>query len=152
MKGKSLVKKEKMTYEHFPHEADIGIRGIGNSVEEAFCEAAKALFDVEVDIKTVEPKEEIKITAEASNIEELFVEWLNSLLAEAGINNMVFSEFKVHISNNKLQGVAFGEQLDVQKHKAKEEVKGATYSQLKVEVAASGKHKGKWIAQCIVDV
>jgi SHS2 domain-containing protein len=69
---------------------------------------------------------------------------------------MVFSKFAVQIreekGKQKLKGEAAGEALDIARHAAKEEVKGATYSQLKVEKAASGKHAGKWIAQCIVDV
>jgi len=143
-------------YEHFPHEADIGIRGIGKTIEESFCEAAKALFNVEVKIKKVHAEKKVKIRADASNLSELLVEWLNALLAKASIHEMVFSKFKVKIEEKKgkqkLMGEAFGERLDVEKHSAKEEVKGATYSQLKVEKATKGKHKGKWIAQCIVDV
>lgn len=137
-------------YETFPHEADVGIRGIGSSIEEAFSEAAKALFDVEVDIEKVKPENKIKIEAEAENMEELFVEWLNALLTQASLKEMVFSKFEVKIKKNKifkLRGYAFGEKLNHEKHNIKDEVKGATYSQLKVE-----QKKNKWIAQCIVDV
>lgn len=139
-----------MSYETFSHEADIGIRGIGASVEEAFQEAAKAMFDVEVDIKKVKPRKKVKIECEASNIEELFVEWLNALLSRASLKDMVFSAFKVKIRKGKilrLEGYASGEKLDVKRHNIKDEVKGATYSQLRVEQ----KNK-KWVAQCIVDV
>jgi len=169
-----------MTYETFPHEADIGIRGIGKTIEEAFCEGAKAMFSVEVDIEKVEPIKKIEIKCQAQNIEELFIEWLNALLAQASINEMVFSDFGVtivsikkkniekiekkskdkenknkedkkdNIKNNeifKLEGYALGEKLQIKKHNIKDEIKGATYSQLKVE-----KKGDKWIAQCIVDV
>ncbi len=139
-----------MTYETFPHEADIGIRGIGPNIEEAFSEAAKALFDVEVDIKKVKAEKKIKVECEAQNIEELFVEWLNSLLAQASLKEMVFSKFEVKIKKNKiinLKGWAFGEKLQPEKHNIKDEVKGATYSQLKVE-----QKKDKWVVQCVVDV
>lgn len=174
-----------MTYETFPHEADIGIRGIGKTIEEAFCEGAKAMFSVEVDIEKVEPIKKIEIKCQAQNIEELFIEWLNALLAQASINEMVFSDFGVtivsikkknmknieeiekknkdndnkskskgdkkdSIKNNeifKLEGYALGEKLQIKKHNIKDEIKGATYSQLKVE-----KKGDKWIAQCIVDV
>jgi SHS2 domain-containing protein len=136
-------------YESFPHEADIGIRGKGKSLEEAFEEAAKAMFDVEVNIKKVKAENKVKISCEAENQEELFIEWLNSLLSQASLKNMVFSKFKVKFSKNKkikLNGEAWGEKLQ-EKHEPKNEIKGATYSQLKVY-----KSKGLWIAQCIVDV
>jgi len=139
-------------YEHFEHEADIGIRGIGSSVEEAFEEAAKALFDVEVDVEKVEAKKKIVVKCEAENIEELFVEWLNSLLSQASLRDMVFSEFEVKIEKKErffLEGTAKGEKLVPEKHNIKDEVKGATYSQLKVYQDEKTK---RWIAQCIVDV
>lgn len=141
-----------MSYEHFEHEADIGIRGKGKTIEEAFQEAAKALFNVEVDIKKIKAVKKIKIECEASNIEELFVEWLNSLLSQASLHEMVFSKFKVKIIKNRnfeIKGFAMGEKLNAKKHNIKDEVKGATYSQLKVY---QDKKTKLWISQCIVDV
>lgn len=135
-----------MPYKYFEHKADVGIIGIGKTLEEAFQEGAKALFNAMVDIKKVEPKNKIKIECEAGNEEELFVEFLNRLLAEKDINNMVFSDFKVKIKNNKLTGEAMGEKFNPKKQNVKIEVKAATYSQLKVI-----KNK-EFIAQCVVDV
>lgn len=137
-------------YENFEHEADVGVRGIALTLEEAFEEGAKAMFNVEVDVKKVKPAKKISVKCEASNIEELFVEWLNALLSQASLHELVFSSFKVKIIKNKamkLKGEAFGEKFQPKKHNIKDEVKGATYSQLKVY-----QDKGKWIAQCIVDV
>ena len=133
-------------YELFEHKADIGIRGIGSSLEEAFAEGAKAMFSVMVDIDKVKPVKSIAIACSAENDEELFVEFLNRLLAEATINEMVFSKFIVQIRDHGLKGTAKGEKLNFEKHNIKTEVKAATYSQLKIE------RNKKFIAQCIVDV
>ena len=143
-----------MVHETFPHEADVGIRGKGKSTEKAFEEAAKALFDVEVDITKVKANKKIRIECEAENQEELLIEWLNALLSQASLNEMVFSRFNVKILREKrekklrIKGLAFGEKLK-QKHNIKNEIKGATYSQLKIY---QDKNKKLWIAQCIVDV
>jgi len=141
-----------MTFENFEHKADIGVRGTGKTVENSFEECAKAMFNVEVNIKKVKAKKKVKIKASASEIDELLVEWLNKLLAESGIKGVMFSKFKVKIHEKKnkylLEGEAMGEKLDIKKHEAKEEVKAATYSQLKVEK----NKKGQWVSQCIVDV
>ena len=136
-----------MTFEYFDHEADIGIIGKGSSLEQAFEEAAKAIFNVMFDIKSVSAISNIEVACEAVNSEELLIEWLNKLLAESTINNMVFSEFEVKIQGDKLKGLAKGETINHEKHKTKTEVKAATYSQLKVE-----ERKGDFIAQCVVDV
>lgn len=139
-------------FETFEHKADIGVRGKGSSIEKAFSEAAKALFSVEVDLKFVKANKKIKIECSAINLEELFVEWLNSLLAQASIHEMVFSKFEIKIKEKDKKffcnGFAYGEKLS-EKHRPKIEVKAATYSQLKV---FQDKKSKKWIAQCIVDV
>ena len=135
-----------MPYEFFEHEADVGIRGIGSSMEQAFESAAEALFEVMADVKKIVPLKTVELECEASNLEELFVEWLNRLLSEATINDMLFSRFMVKIEGNKLIGNAKGEPI-AEKHALKTEVKAATYSQLKVL-----KKGDRFIAQCVVDV
>jgi len=134
-------------YEKFEHGADIGIKGRGPTLNEAFAETAKAMFDVMVDVGNIELKKEIRISVSAPNKEELLVEFLNQLLTQADLNNMVFKKFVVHISDNKLQALVFGEELDPQRHNIKTEVKAATYSMLKI-----GKENGGYFAQCVIDV
>jgi SHS2 domain-containing protein len=143
------IKINNKMYETFEHQADIGIRGKAKTLEKVFEELAKAMFSVEVNVKKVKASNKVKINCKAENNEELLIEWLNSLLSQASLKNMVFSKFKVKIKTDKileLEGEAFGEKLS-KKHEARNEIKGATYSQLKVY-----KSKNMWIAQCIVDV
>lgn len=128
--------------------ADVGIVGRGDNLETAFSEAAKAVFDLMVGLETVAPMQEVCLTCEASNLEELFVEWLNNLLAEADSRWMVFSRFQVtRLSPTHLAGCAWGESLDPQRHAPKIEVKAATYSMLAV-----GKDEEGYFARCVVDV
>ncbi len=140
-------------YETFEHGADIGIRGIGKTLEEAFINAAKALFSLMViNLEEVRPEKRVEIKAEGESLEELFLDWLNRLLAESGIENMVFSEFDCEIETVSreafyLEGWAAGEPIDPERHELGEEVKGATYTMLKVEKVGEF-----WIAQCVVDV
>lgn len=147
----------RLNYEQFEHQADVGIRGYGKTIEEAFENGARAMFGVMVNLEKVEPKQEIEIKCEAANLEELFVEWLNKLLAEAGIENFIFSDFKIKEikkadSIYKLSGLAKGEELDPKKHEPKVEVKAATYSQLKVEKKDYNPPATRYIVQTIVDV
>ena len=139
-----------MDYELLEHEADIGIRGYGDTIEEAFENGAKAMFSIMVDLKKVNSQKNVKIKCEAPDIEALFVEWLNELLTKKDIEEMSFSRFKVKIHKNDiytLEGTGSGEKFDQKKHKAKIEVKAATYSGLKI-----GKKDEKIFIQCIVDV
>lgn len=134
-------------FETFEHEADIGIRGSGATVEEAFANAAAAMFSVMVDLDRVAQKEFRGVNVAAGDREALLVEWLNALLAVADIERMVFSRFEVRIEGGALAGNAWGERLDRSRHAPKVEVKGATYHQLSVRQDGE-----TFIAQCVVDV
>lgn len=139
---------EKEGWEHFPHQADMGVRGFGQSKAEAFEQAAAAMTAVITDLEKVTPAEEVRIACEASDDELLLPEWLNCLLYEMSMRKMLFSRFKVQIEENSLQARVWGEKIDIVKHRPAVEVKGATYTALKVYQ----NQEGVWTAQCIVDV
>ena len=134
-------------WEHFHHQADIGVRGVGASLEEAFEEGALALMGVICSLEAVAAKEHIEINCRGDDVELLFVDWLNSLIYEMATRQMIFSRFEVKIDGDKLSAKAWGEKADAEKHETAVEVKGATYTQLEV-----ARKNGKWTAQCVVDV
>jgi SHS2 domain-containing protein len=134
-------------FETFEHEADIGIRGFGDSLKEAFEKAAVALYSVMVNIDSVNPSEKRIVTVSAPDRELLLVEWLNALLAVSDIERLIFSKFDVKIEGTKLIGNAWGEKLDRDRHEPRVEVKGATYHLLSVK-----EQDGRFTAQCVVDV
>jgi SHS2 domain-containing protein len=136
-----------LRHETFEHEADIGIRGVGRTIEEAFEAAATALYSVMVKIEAIQPLEQKSVTASAPDRELLLVEWLNALLALSDIERMVFSRFAVKIEGATLTGTAWGERLDRIRHEPNVEVKGATYHMLSVH-----KEGDNYVAQCVVDV
>ncbi|WP_455212028.1 archease [Kaarinaea lacus] len=135
-------------WEHFEHEADIGVRGIAPSLSEAFEQTALAMTAVVTDLSCVASSTDISIECTASDNEILLVDWLNCLIYEMAIHKMLFSRFKVSIKNEKLTAIASGEAIDVQKHQPAVEIKGATYTELKVIQQSNG----LWLAQCVVDV
>jgi SHS2 domain-containing protein len=136
------------TWEHFAHGADIGIRGIGPTKEAAFEQAALALTSVVTDLKSVRPEIAVSITCDAPNDEMLFVDWLNRLVFEMATRHMLFSAFVVTVDGLRLHATAWGELVDRARHEPAVEVKGATYTALRVERLDDG----HWLAQCIVDV
>ena len=133
---------------HFPHDADIGLRGLGPTREVAFEQAALALTSVVTDLSRVAPRQRIDVRCAAPNDELLFVEWLNALIYEMATRRMLFSRFSVQIEDGALSGTAEGEEVEVARHQPATEVKGATYTALKVRQGADG----VWAAQCVVDV
>lgn len=135
-------------WEHFEHMADIGVRGVGATREQAFEQAALAMTAVITDPALVAPTEAVALDCEAPDGELLLAEWLNALVYEMATRRMLFARFEVRIDGQRLHGRAWGEPLDVARHGPAVEVKGATYTALRVAREAGG----RWVAQCVVDV
>jgi SHS2 domain-containing protein len=134
-------------WEHFPHDADVGVRGRGATPEEAFEQAALALTAV-VTHAPVELRLTVEVTCEAPDLEILFVEWLNAIIYEMAIRKMLFGRFAVRIRDSRLDGTLWGESVDVVRHAPACEPKGATYTALRV----AKEPDGSWSAGCVVDV
>jgi tRNA nucleotidyltransferase (CCA-adding enzyme) len=134
-------------WEHFHHGADIGVRGIGHNKEEAFRQAAVALAAVITDPAGIASDREIAIEREAPDDEILLMDWLNALIYEMAVGELIFGRFDVRIDGHRLHGRAWGEPVDVRRHEPAVEVKGATCTGLSVR-----KDDGEWIAECVVDV
>ena len=132
---------------HFPHDADIGVRGFGATCAEAFEQAAVALTAI---VTHAEVKElvSMEVTCEASDLELLFVDWLNTIIYEMAVRNMLFAHFAVSIEATRLQATLSGEAVDVARHAPACEPKGATYTALRVVQDS----EGGWSAACVVDV
>ncbi|RPH93644.1 MAG: archease [Lysobacterales bacterium] len=135
-------------WEHFTHVADIGVRGFGRSMDEAFEQAALAMTAVITEPGSVRAVQAVDIDCQAPNPEILLADWLNALVFEMAIRHMLFSRFEVRIAGQRLSAKAWGEAVDNARHQPAAEVKGATLSELTVARDA----EGQWRAQCIVDV
>jgi len=134
-------------WEHFEHGADIGVRGRGATRAEAFEQAALALTAVVADPAAVRPGARIELACEAPDDELLLAEWLNALVYEMSTRRMLFSRFAVALDGTRLRAEAWGEPVDAARHQPAVEVKGATYTMLRV-----AREGGGWVAQTVVDV
>jgi SHS2 domain-containing protein len=135
-------------WEHFSHGSDIGVRGFGLSIEEAFEQAALALTAIAADVSEVEAIETVEVRCDATDLEMLLVSWLNAVIYEMAVRTMLFRQFRVVVSMSSLSGVLVGEKVDPERHQVAVEAKGATVTSLKVV----RDEKGQWIAQCVIDV
>jgi SHS2 domain-containing protein len=135
-------------WEHFAHQADIGVRGIGRSTDEAFEQAGMALTAVVVTPEVIQLTSSATIECEASDLEVLFVDWLNAIVFEMATSRMLFGAYHVSIDESRLTATAVGERVDPVRHEPAVEIKGATYTALRVERRSDG----SWLALCVVDV
>lgn len=135
-------------WEHFHHVADIGVRGNGNSLGEAFEQAALAMTAVILDPHLVADTHAVEILVSAEDREILLLEWLDALIYEMATRKMLFRRFRVEIEGRRLHATAWGEPIDVARHQPGVEIKGATFTELKVWQDSDD----SWHAQCVVDV
>lgn len=143
-----MQQPETVHWEHFQHAADIGVRGVGRTLAEAFEQAALAMTAVIVDPGCVATTESVTIEVSVPDRELLLTEWLNALIYEMATRRMLFARFEVSIEGEVLRGTAWGEEIDVARHSPTVEIKGATYTELSVRQSDDG----MWQAQCVVDV
>jgi len=135
-------------WEHFEHEADMGVRGYGESLAQAFEQVALAMSAVITDLDCIESKECIEVECDAPDNEVLLADWLNEIIYQMATRKLLFVDFTVRIAGQHLEARICGEQASQEKHQPAVEVKGATFTELKVTQSSSG----EWMAQCIVDV
>jgi len=135
-------------WEHFPHRADIGIRGCGPTREAAFEQAAIALTAICTDPRRVAERTAVEVACDGDDLEILFYDYVNALVYEMATRHMLFARCEVGIDGVGLRARAHGEPVDVRRHEPAVEPKGATLTELRVERRADG----SWLCQCVVDV
>jgi SHS2 domain-containing protein len=147
-------------FEHFEHKADIGVRGTGKTLAEAFEECAKAMTEIIADTSTINPKKSHVIELKANDYGALLVDFLNELLFLKDKKKFLYSKYRVKLGKENivdeggavkekvtLKATIFGEKINFNKHSIKTDAKAATYSEL-----FAGEKNNSFIAQCVIDV
>ncbi len=138
-------------YEYLPHTADVKFRAYGKTLEEAFSNAAVAMFNVMVDTSKVKPKTTKKIAAEGGDLPALLQSFLEQFIILLDTDNFFLSKIKeISISSSKkqykLSAVAAGDEAK-NYETIGPQVKACTYNSMLV------KQEGKqWIVQVVVDI
>ena len=135
-------------YEFINHTADLGIKVRGLSLKELFENAARAMFDLIVDLDTVKTRNQITIEIKGGELEELLADWLRDILYRCNGDEYLLKEFEIEkISPEGLKARVRGEKLDMSRHSLKREIKAVTYHDLKIR-----KLNYEWQAQIIFDI
>lgn len=135
-------------WEHFEVEADVGVRGWGDSRATAVAQATLGVFALLVEPGEVEPREVREVRAQADGPETLLVAWIDECLYVHDIEGFVVREVEMTVCTDTLaHGLLRGEPLDPARHRLGTVVKGATY-----HTVALGVRDGVHEARIIVDV
>ncbi|MEM2856459.1 MAG: archease [Candidatus Nitrosocaldaceae archaeon] len=134
-----------MGYRFLEHMTDAYIEADGNTLEEAFENAAKGLVDTMIERESIEIKERLIISVKGDDLEELLYNWLEEVLLKLSVDRIALKEFKIRIKVDeyKLDADVYGERLDIVKHKYKVEIKAVTYHMM--EIKKDGKYKVRFL-------
>jgi len=119
------------------HTADAYVEAYGASLEEAFENAGAAFTEVMTDLKSVEPVDMQSFVVEGRDLQALLYSWLEELLLEFELKQMIYSRFEV-LSIEKtsdgfrLKAKAWGENYNPDKHISKVGIKAATYHRMEI--------------------
>ena len=134
-----LLMKE--PFEILEHPADLGIRATGETLAQAFENAARGLLSVILEAGSVQPRSQRIVTLQASDAGHLLVRWLSEVLFLYDAERFVPSGFRiVEISETSLKAEIPGEEFDETTHQTKLDVKAITYHQLRLE-HRGGRHQ-----------
>jgi SHS2 domain-containing protein len=135
-------------FEFFEMTADEGLRAGGESMGEAFINAARGMLFLMVDPENLRPIQSRRIELEAKDRGALLVAWLSELLYLSEVEDFLPVEYDmVHLNEHRLEANLKGDILDPARHSLKGLVKAATYHRLEVKEA-----EGKWQVQVVLDV
>ena len=138
-------------FEYLPHTADVIVVGYGETLEEAFSNAAKGVFNIITNIRKVEAKECREVREEADDLEQALYKWIDGLLLYFDAEGLVFSRFDVKLEEEdgkiKVLGKACGERFDPNKHEHGTIVKAMTYAEMEIK-----KEDGCWKVKFVVDI
>jgi SHS2 domain-containing protein len=121
-------------YEILEHTADIGLKACGETLSEAFANAALGMFSIIVETESVIETTSRRVEVTADDTEGLLFDWLNSLLYYFDVETLLFRRFEItEFEDTRLVAVCYGEPFDSSRHNIKIGVKSATYHQLEVD-------------------
>ena len=130
---------EPAPFEILEHTADAGVLARGQTLAEAFEHAAQGMFSIMVNLDGVRELEQRSIAVEGHDWHSLLVAWLSELLYYSDVDGLLFRRFEIEdFRPYALRAVAFGEQVDRQRHELGTGVKAITRHMLEVEEGPEG--------------
>ena len=137
-------------YEFFNHTADAKFTAYGKSLEDAFANAALAMFSVMVEPALVKPRVKKMLKIEAEDHESLLYDWLEALLVLLDSEDFILSS----VGRMKIVKVDTGYCLDVEfsgdklsdEYEPQGFVKAVTYNDMEIK-----EKRGTWCLTVVVD-
>jgi len=128
--------------------ADLTIESWGETLDEAFANAALAMFNAITPLEAVEAKVSRAFEVEGDDMGSLLFNFLDELLYINDVEFLVFSEIQLTVDAEafKLGAVCRGEPFDLARHVQGIAVKAVTFHDMRME-----SQDGKWTVRVVLD-
>jgi len=127
----------KKRFEFLEHTADVYIAAYGQSLEEAFENAASATFNAMTEIEKIKPEAEEFVEVEAHDEHALLYSWIEELLIKFETTGNLYCCFDISSIEKtptglRLKAKIWGEPFDSERHLQKVGVKAVTYHRMEI--------------------
>lgn len=138
-----------MGYTLLDHTSEIGFEATGDTLDAAFADAGRAVFEIMTDIDNLEREQAVAFTVESENLEALLFDFVDELIYISQADGLLLKSFDVSIelSNTGYRLQCTGEGQEPEDGMRLQEIKAPTYSDVLVEEQDDG-----WRLRMIVDV
>ena len=124
-----------MSYKLLDHATDAVIEITASNLKEAFVVAGQSVVDITLDSEKVEEKEQRTFKVTGKDLRYLLFNWLEEVNYQLITEGFAIRRFSLDISKNseyKLNATAYGEPLDLQKHRFRVEIKAPTFHEMEI--------------------
>lgn len=130
--------------------ADCAVELHGDSLADLFETAVRAVAELMVDPKTVEPRVERSVELEAPSLDLLLYDWLSELIYLKDREQLVFTDATVEVRHDspcRLTARLRGGVIDPERVALRADAKAVTFHQFSLEPAGAG-----WRARVVIDI
>ena len=135
----------------FDHTADIGVQANGSELSDIFEQTARSMYTIifHNEVPPIEPIGEFDIELTSSDLEQLFVDWLNEILFIFSTEQIAICEYNIDIDSDNFQLKARikGKTLTEDELTETTEIKAVTFHMLEIK-----KINSIWNSKVIFDI
>lgn len=124
-----------MSIKYLEHTTDAFIEIKASSLEEAFEKAGESVVDTTIDISLVEEKESRTLKVKGKELRHVLFDWLEEVNYQLITEGFAIHRFEVTLDKNEeyiITAKAFGEPIDLEKHRFKVEIKAPTFHLMEI--------------------
>ena len=138
-------------FKFLEHTADAKFQAFGKNMEEAFSNAASAMFSIITNTKKIKKNIKKGIEAKGHDLKSLLYNFLEELLFLIDTENFLLNHVEELVIHKKekeyfLEAIAVGDKYS-EKYKTEGDIKAVTYNEMEIK-----EEKGKVMVQVVLDL